>query len=262
MKLQFAALAVLLTATSACAVVQEKTLGESFDDASASNQIKSRLLSASAAAFGEVDVEVTSRLVLLTGRVANPELKQEAERIAWSVRTIDEVANELEIMPDTSLLKNVNDEWITARVRSRLVGDAAIKSVNYNIETYNGTVYLLGLARDQDELKRAAEHASVIAGVKRVVSYVKMRNRAAPTYTAQPSAPVESEELYGSVEATPNYAPKPEFATPNASPEWRKDAQYDKDGFLIEPQDVNPDQGATEGYKDPYADPFDDETYN
>lgn len=186
MKIHAAALLMLVSVFGGCAVVQEKTLGESFDDASSSGQIKSRLLTASPSKYSEVDVEVTGRLALLTGRVTSPEDKIEAERIAWTVRTIDEIANEIEIIDRSSILKNVNDEWITGQVRMRLFGDSKIKSVNYNIETFNGVVYLLGLAMTEDELKRAAEHASTVRGVQRVVSYVKMRDRSEPTFLQSP----------------------------------------------------------------------------
>ena len=174
----------------ACAVVQEKTLGESFDDASASSQIKAKLLGNSTKAFVEVDVEVTGRLALLTGRVETPEERVEAERLAWTVRSIDEIANEIEVLDKSSILSNVNDEWITTRVRSRLISDAEIKSVNYNIETFNGTVYLLGLARTEGELKAAATHASLVKGVKKVVSYVKMRNRQPPDFAPDGEGPI------------------------------------------------------------------------
>lgn len=283
MKSRIAAVLLMATGMAGCAVVQEKTIGESLDEASASSQIKSLLISKSAGRFKQVDVEVTSRLVLLTGRVETEEDKVEADRIAWSVRTIDEVANEIEVMPKTKLLKDVNDEWITAKLRSRLLGDAEIKSVNYNIETFNGVVYLLGYARNQTELKRAAEHASLIKGVERVVSYVKMRDRSLPPgYTPQTGPPAgygnqpapiqtapsvqyepqnsdvgyvdpqppqdvyqyEETELYGGVEQEPYVDP----AAPNA--------RYDNDGYLI--PDAPVDDGNS-GYSDPYADPFGDE---
>jgi glutathione synthase/RimK-type ligase-like ATP-grasp enzyme len=46
--------------------VQEKTMGEALDDATASNEIKAKLLNESGAKFGEVDVEVSNGLVLLS----------------------------------------------------------------------------------------------------------------------------------------------------------------------------------------------------
>ena len=166
----------------ACAVVQEKTLGQAFDDASASGQVKARLINASTRVFNEVDVEVAGGLVLLSGRVPTEADRIEAERITWSVNTIDEVANEIIVIDQSSVISNVNDEWITARVRARLTTDKAIKGVNFNIETFNGAVYLLGLARSEEELRAAATHASEVRGVKKVVSYVKLRYRDIPDF--------------------------------------------------------------------------------
>ena len=201
-----AAIALALAPLGACAVVQEKTIGESLDDASASSQIKSRLLAAGASHYSQVDVEVTGRLALLTGRVATEDDRLNAERIAWSVRTVDEVANEIEVMEKSSLLTGVNDEWITGRVRARLLGDASIRGVNYNIETFNGGVYLLGLARSDEELRRAAEHASLVKGVSRVVSYVKLRDRELPDYLLAETPQQGAAPIDGSSAPPRNYA--------------------------------------------------------
>lgn len=158
--------------------VQDKTFGESVDDANASNQIKTRLLTAGPRRFTEVDVEVSGGVALLTGRVSTPEDRVEAENIAWQVSIVDDVANELQIREEGGVRQNVNDEWLTARVRSKLFTDGAVKSVNINIETYDGVVYLMGIARSTEELRRAAELASVVSGVREVVSYVKIREPA------------------------------------------------------------------------------------
>jgi osmotically-inducible protein OsmY len=177
------------------AAAQEKSLGEAVDDATASNQIKSKLLSESANRFGEVDVEVTGGLVLLSGRVNAPEDRVKAEGIAWTSPLTHDVANEIRIQPPGGFLSNVSDEVITGRVRARLVGSSTVKSLNFNIETYDGVVYLMGIARSAEELKRAAEEASVVGGVKQVVSYVRIRDgrttqQAAPT--PQGAAPYQT----------------------------------------------------------------------
>ncbi|MFC7292387.1 BON domain-containing protein [Hirschia litorea] len=302
MKIRTFAIALLapcmIGALTGCAVVQEKTFGESLDEASAASQIKSQLLARSPGRFMQVDVEVTSRLVLLTGRVETEEDKVEADQIAWGVRTIDEVANEIEVMPKTSLLKNVNDEWITAKVRSRLVGDAEIKSVNYNIETFNGVVYLLGFARNQTELKRAAEHASLIKGVERVVSYVKMRDRSTPpNYEVKTGPTVANGTPLGRTSVVQQPQPQPQYQAPySAQPQGgqvgyidpnppRDLGGYDDTGLYggantplpnqnqpySDPQQPaaqydadgylivpNEPNNPSSGYSDPYADPFGD----
>lgn len=176
--------------------MQEKTMGEALDDATASNEIKAKLLNESGAKFAEVDVEVANGLVLLSGRVNEPADRTYAEGIAWSSSRARDVANEIRIEPPGGFMANVSDEIITGRVRARLIGSSKVKSVNFNIETYDGVVYLMGIARSTDELRRAAEEASVVGGVKQVVSYVRVReavNRtAAPVTTeAPPPAPYQ-----------------------------------------------------------------------
>ena len=137
------------------------------------NEIKAKLLSENG--FGEVDVEVVNGLVLLSGRVSSPEMRVRAEDIAWSSKLTRDVANEIQIERPGGFFANVNDEVITARVRTALMTSATVKSLNFNIETYNGVVYLMGLARSEEELETAAQRASVVQGVERVVSYVRVR---------------------------------------------------------------------------------------
>ncbi len=160
--------------------LSDRTFGESLDDASAATEVKTRLLGAGLnGRFMEVDVAVVDRFVLLSGRVATEEDRAAAERIAWEVGSVDEVANEI-VIDYWNLGRDLNDAWITEQVRMRLIGDDEIKGTNYNIQVYNGMVYLLGVARSEDELRRAAEHASMVGGVQRVVSYVKIRERGSP----------------------------------------------------------------------------------
>jgi len=179
--------------------VQEKTMGEALDDATASNEIKAKMLNESGAKFAEVDVEVANGLVLLSGRVNTPEDRTYAEGIAWSSsRTVD-VANEIRIEPPGGFMANVSDEIITGRVRARLIGSSTVKSVNFNVETYDGVVYLMGIARTTEELRAAAEEASVVGGVRQVVSYVRIREAA-----GRPPAPITTEV------PPPTYQPAPD----------------------------------------------------
>jgi hypothetical protein len=77
--------------------------------------------------------------------------------------------------------------------------------VNFNIETYGGVVYLMGTARSEKELQRAAEEASIVGGVQQVVSYVRLKNaaqrRAAPISNGQttPKSSYGTNELRGGV---------------------------------------------------------------
>ena len=72
-------------------------------------------------------------------------------------------------------MDTASDDWITTSVRSQLVLDPNVRSVNYTIDTANGSVYLIGSARSQGELDRATQIARYVPGVRRVVSYVEIR---------------------------------------------------------------------------------------
>lgn len=167
--------------------VQDRTIGRSLDDAAASNTVKARLMALDNAAYMRVDVEMAQGQLLLSGTTPTAEHKAMAERIAWSVAGIDEVANEITVGRNPGVLRSGLDNFITAQVRTKILADAQIKGVNYNIETQKGVVYLMGLARSEEELQRAAESASMVRGVERVVSYVIVRppNPLAASYRAQ-----------------------------------------------------------------------------
>jgi osmotically-inducible protein OsmY len=210
---------ILLAGTAAaslggCFAVQEKTFGESLDEATAGTAIKTKLFAGGASRFGEVDVEVADRFVLLSGRVPSEEDRREAERIAWSVGSVDDVANEL-VIDKFDLGRDLNDRWITEQVRARIIADSEVKGVNYNIQVFNGVTYLMGFADSEDELRRAAEHASKVRGVQKVVSYVKMRDRGRPPVMTQAAAPQGQIQPEGAIQI----APASEQAAPIVPPD-------------------------------------------
>jgi osmotically-inducible protein OsmY len=171
--------------------VQDRTIGEGIDDAAASNQVKMRLMAADSAAFQEVDVEVAGGNLLLSGVAPTEEHKQAAETIARSVGTLDNVYNEIFVGAHSSMMRNAQDELITAQIRTRLTASSSVRAININIETFQGNVYLMGSARSEHELQRAAEIASVVGGVRRVVSFMQVRRPPTPYYaqSSEPAAP-------------------------------------------------------------------------
>ncbi len=161
---------------------QDRTIGEGIDDAAASQSVKMRLMAADRVAFQEVDVEVANRNLLLSGTTPTEEHRQAAETIARGVRTIDHVYNEIVISQPSSFARNAQDEFITAQIRARLAASPAVHAININIETFHGAVYLMGTARSEEELRRAAEIAAGVRGVARVVSFMQVRAPREPYY--------------------------------------------------------------------------------
>ena len=126
--------------------------------------------------FRKVDLAISEGRVLLTGDVAKPEHRVEAVRLAWQADGVREVLNEIKV-GDTSGIKDwKNDVWIGTELRSRLMFDKFIRNINYSVDVVNSEVFLTGIAQNQAELNRVIDHARDVPRVKRVVSYVVMKD--------------------------------------------------------------------------------------
>ena len=184
---------------SGCAVTtagvkkgDERNFARSVDDLSAGRAIKARLSRAHDFTLKKVDVEVAEGIVVLTGSVPTEKDRIEAERIAWSGPKIVQVGNEILLNSETGLVRSSKDTFLGAAVRSRLIADKSVKARNVNIETHNGIVYLMGVARDKSELERMAYIASTTDGTKEVISYVKIHGQPVTTNAAYSGAPGSS----------------------------------------------------------------------
>ena len=190
--------------------VQDRTIGEGIDDATASQAVKTRLMVADSTAFREVDVEVAESNLLLSGTVPTQEHRQAAETIARSAPTIHNVYNELVVGEPSTMMRSAQDELITAQIRTRLTASRSVRAINVNIETFHGNVYLMGTARSEEELRRAAEIASVVGGVRRVVSFMQVRAPDVPYYAqaqARSAGPPQPEYRGSSEDIPPEQPP-------------------------------------------------------
>ena len=68
----------------------------------------------------------------------------------------------------------VSDQWITTKVKSRLIADSKVKARNIQVITTDGVVTLRGIVFSRQEEKRALHLAEDTKGVKKVVSYLKL----------------------------------------------------------------------------------------
>ena len=156
-----------------------------------------------------LDATVYLGEVLITGRVANEQIHQEAVQRAWKVDGVKNVYDQIEVGPDTHFSDEARDGVISTRLKNDLVWDSQVKSINYTIKTENGVVYIMGLARSKDELDRVTGYARNIPNVRRVMSYAHVREgepaKAAtgPAVQATSPAPVEMRATPAAANAAP-----------------------------------------------------------
>jgi osmotically-inducible protein OsmY len=168
-------MAVGAASTTAVAAAQERTIGDAIDDSIIYTEVNHYLLQASIDLFQDVGVKVVEGKVLLTGSVPTPTDRIEAVRLTWQADGVKEVLNELQVTDATGIVSFATDSWISVQVKAKLLFDRDIRAINYSIETVNGAVYMIGIARDAAELKRATNHARTIKGVRKVISHVRIQ---------------------------------------------------------------------------------------
>lgn len=93
-----------------------------------------------------MNLSVDQGRVLITGRATDTQMRLDAVQLAWKVPGVTEVLNEITVDTQSGITDSARDSWITAQLRTKLLLDADIHSPNYNIDTVNGVVYLLGVA--------------------------------------------------------------------------------------------------------------------
>ena len=236
-------LAILSVSVSACTTIttagvtkgDERNFARSVNDVSAERVIKARMARAHGFKLKGINVDVREGVVLMAGNVPRQEDRIEAERIAWSAPRVDQVGNEILIKDKQGAIRNVKDGLLTTSVKTRLTADKYVKSRNINVESHDGVVYLLGVARNQAELERAAEIASTTRGAREVISYVTVAGIESAIsrfgQSAANAAPVQYAPAPSqSSSAQPNYtAPQrelPSFLTTTPTPAPRTASPY------------------------------------
>ena len=120
-------------------------------------------------------LDVYEGRALLTGAVDDAKVRADAVRLAWKAAGVKEVINEIQVTDAGGPLVLARDSWITTQLVSRITFDETILAINYDVETVTGTVYLIGIAQDQDELDRVKDHARTIAYVQKIISHVRVK---------------------------------------------------------------------------------------
>ena len=163
-------------AVGATAAQTDKGFRRSMADTEIRIAINDLWLRADEEMFRKVNLQVQEGRVLLTGNVRLPEQRIEAVRLAWQVPGVREVINEIEVSDTSGLTNFARDSWISTQLRSTLLLDKDVSSIDYSIETVNQVIYLMGVAQSEAELARVIGHAKDISYVRRVVSYVLLKD--------------------------------------------------------------------------------------
>lgn len=156
--------------------VKEKGIKEAMSDGMIDAAVNKELINHDVNMFLNVEIEVVEGRVLLTGSVKKAKYRMDAIKLAWKVLGVREVINEIEVTNKGGIIRYLNDVKIKTQIRYKIIADKKIRSINYNFESVNGTLYVIGIAQNKKELKRVVKHSNNIKGVVKVVSHVMMKD--------------------------------------------------------------------------------------
>ena len=176
---KFLSILIILTLTSCSSVSRfgagvditfdPRTIGMQIDDTIMQKNLSARLALAEKKYFLSIQSEVRDGNIFLSGKVEEPEEKIKITKIAWETKGVRSVKNAITIKGQSNFKSTAKDILITSQLRTALILNKKTKARNYTLETINKTIYIFGIAMDQDEKKEVVDEANKIYDVNKVI---------------------------------------------------------------------------------------------
>jgi osmotically-inducible protein OsmY len=163
--------------TAMTSAAEERGISGVISDADIKTRIALKFSEHDSELFANITIVVRQGRVLLTGTLSKPQKHIAAVRYAWEVRGVNEVMDEIKTGTSESAGVVAKDAWISTQLKSKMLFGNDISSINYNIQTEQGVVYVMGIAQDKTELSRVLNLIRNTSGVKKVVNYVTIRTQ-------------------------------------------------------------------------------------
>ena len=152
------------------------SVGTEIDDGVVTAKVKSALLADPDIKSFDLKVETRKGEVMLSGFVSSQAQVDRAILVARGVEGVKAVANKMDLKEGAATAGNtVDDGIITAKVKSALLADPDIKSLDIAVVTSKGEAQLSGFVDNQTQIDRAIEVARAVDGVKSVASQMSVK---------------------------------------------------------------------------------------
>ena len=154
------------------AATKEKGLGTSINDTLIKTKISNLIYKFNKNLIADTKVFINNGSVLFTGKVKNPNEKIEFTKLAWTIRGVKEVNNEIQITDKSSIKNIARDLASLGEIRARIISDKSINSINFSVDVVNDKAYVSGVANNEVEINLVKNHALSAKFVKEVYNYI------------------------------------------------------------------------------------------
>ena len=155
---------------------KEKGIGTSIKDTFTHTRISNLIFQWNPDIIAYTKVFVNNGSVLMTGKVKKATDKIKLTKIAWSVKGVKEVNNEIQITNISNIKSTARDIASMGEIRARIMTEKKVNSLNFSIDVVNDKAYIAGIAKNKEEEKLVIDHASSARFIKEVFNYIIINN--------------------------------------------------------------------------------------
>jgi osmotically-inducible protein OsmY len=161
----------------ATAVRNQEGIGGSVSDAKLQSTVNHALLKEDRDLFAKVEFSVKHGMVVVIGYVNEESQRDRIMEIVKNVKGANEVYDEINVQEAPTASDLATDSGITSRVKSALLFDGNVASLNYDVTTVKGIVYICGTAQSKYERDVVLNHVRTTSGVRKTVAYIKVNSK-------------------------------------------------------------------------------------
>ena len=158
--------------TGVSIALDPRSLGTQIDDSIMQQNLRAKLLSSDKSYIISVKTKILDGRIFLTGKVNKVEDKLKITKLAWEIKGARSVKNDLRIKEDFNFKRSAKDLLITSQLRTAMIGNKKIKTVNYSIDTYKKKIYIYGIAQNKTERDEVTKEAKQILDVEDVITSI------------------------------------------------------------------------------------------
>ena len=149
-------------------ILDDRAIKDDYIDTKLNLVIRKKLAQKDIKYFLDIEVTVFEGYVLLNGALPETTLIDEVNELVWQTEGVKKVYNyiRLDTPPKISIVNE--DAAISAKIRYELSLTKDVSSLNYKLTMETGTIYLMGITKNDEELKK------VLAVIKNTVSVQKI----------------------------------------------------------------------------------------
>lgn len=156
------------------AATDERTVGNMVDDATVSTRVKTALVRDDRVKARNIDVDVLEGRVTLTGVVDDRAEAARAVAIAKRVKGVRSVRDNLQT-GDVSIGQSVDDTVIYSKIKTALISEKGVRSMNIDVDVNRGVVTLTGIVKSGAQRGKVLAIARKTHGVVRVVDNLMVK---------------------------------------------------------------------------------------